>query len=261
MILGNNPDSENSTVNFRGTNNILYCEENVKIKNSLINFESDNSIVYLGSSACDYFINLTLNRNTVFHMGRHNYIDHTMNITLSEHQHCFIGNYGAFSSGINIMNSDAHLIYDCSSYERVNPSQSIYIGDHVWIGKNSFILKGTMIDSGSIIGAMSVVPNKRISYNESWAGNPVKRVKQNVFWNNICVHNWYNEKTEWGRNYKNICPEDAVDDWIYNYNSEEVIEWTEIESMLSSDIDVVEKCKYLAETGDRYKKNRFVHLL
>lgn len=78
-------------------------------------------------------------------------------------------------------NSDAHLIYSCSSGRRINPTQSIYVGEHVWMGQDVRLLKGTQIDSGSIIGAASVVAGKKIMHNSSWSANPSRQIGEGVF--------------------------------------------------------------------------------
>ncbi|MBD5518940.1 MAG: hypothetical protein HDR07_10835 [Lachnospiraceae bacterium] len=65
----------------------------------------------------------------------------------------------SFLAGIR--NSDSHLIYSCDDGNRINPPQSVYIGDHVWIGEMVRILKDTQIDSGSIVGVRSVVADKK----------------------------------------------------------------------------------------------------
>ena len=68
-----------------------------------------------------------------------------MNVILSEQKHLFIGNDCLLSFGIWVRNADPHLIYDVESHKRVNPTKSIYIGDHVWIGQSAMILKGRKV--------------------------------------------------------------------------------------------------------------------
>ena len=49
-ILGSNPNIINSKIVFKGSNNILFCEDNVTLKNSNLKFSGSDSIVYLSSS-------------------------------------------------------------------------------------------------------------------------------------------------------------------------------------------------------------------
>ena len=50
------------------------------------------------------------------------------------------------------------------------------IGNNVFIGPNSVILGPIKIGDGAVIGAGSVVL-KDIKNNETWAGNPSRRLK------------------------------------------------------------------------------------
>lgn len=183
VILGTKPVLNSSRIRFVGQNNILYCEEGVKLSHSNIDFNGSNSLIYLGTSPYKYFLNVYINNDQVFHMGKNNYINEKGKLTviLSEQKHLYIGSYCLFSTEVVFRNADPHLIYDGKTKKRINQTKSIFIGDHVWVGYHALILKGSQIDSGSIIGAMSVVANKKVPHNTSWAGNPAKQIKSNIF--------------------------------------------------------------------------------
>ena len=153
-------------------------------------------------------------------MGKNNYMNGTLHVLISERKHCLIGNNCLFSTDIWIRNADPHLIYDISTMKRINSTKSVFIGDHVWIGQSALLLKGTRIDSGSIIGAMSVVSGKKIANNSIWAGNPVRMVKKNIFWNESCVHKWNMLQTKKSKEYSEfIAGKDLlVDEFIYKYD-------------------------------------------
>ena len=53
-------------------------------------------------------------------------------LLLSERKNIIIGDQCLFSHTIWFRNADPHLIYDNITNKRINPTQSIYIGDHVW---------------------------------------------------------------------------------------------------------------------------------
>lgn len=160
-MMGARPVLKNASIHFAGSGNTFYCEENVTLEGCTLRFLGNNAVIYLGSNKHPYKLAADINNDVVLHMGRNNYMNQLMRIILSEQRHCFIGNSGVFSTNIYIRNSDPHLIYDCKKRFRINPTKSVYIGDHVWIGQGALILKGTQIDSGSIIGAMSVVAGKK----------------------------------------------------------------------------------------------------
>ena len=196
-------------------------------------------------------------------MGIHNYINQKMTVILSEQRHCFIGDYGIFSWGICIRNSDPHLIYECNTRKRVNPTKSVYIGDHVWIGQDSLILKGTQIDSGSIIGGHSVVSGKRIPHNSTWAGNPVRQIKADIFWDGACVHAFKSDMTEntffYDDYIESFHQDYHRDGWIFDYSEAESIIYDEMDSTLSMLDSSQEKLDYLIRLSKTKTKNRFVH--
>lgn len=262
-IIGYYPETINSSITFSGSNNILFCEKDVKLEDSKLHFAGNNSLIYLSSNPNPYKLFVNIYNDSVFHIGKNNYINKKMTIILSEHKHCFIGDNSAFSLNIWIRNADPHLIYKCSTKNRINESKSVYIGDHVWIGQDVILLKGTQIDSGSIIGAMSVVSGKRIPHNSTWAGNPCKQISDDVFWDSSSVHNWTYEKTQNSMNYSEYISKHKQgyneDFWIYNFNSEECIDWDILEKQFSSPISALQKCQYLINLNEQKTKNRFVH--
>jgi len=81
-------------------------------------------------------------------------------------------------------------MYNTETKERLNQSKSIVIDDHVWVGQNVFILKGSKVGSGSIIGARSIVPGKRLVSNALYAGTPVRKLRDKVFFPRDSVHSY-----------------------------------------------------------------------
>lgn len=195
IIIDSINSLEDSKINLSGKGSVLYIEDGVNLRGSNISFNGNNSVVYLSKSNNPYVINLVVNSNNVVFFGVDNYFNERMVIIASECKHILIGGNCLFSFGVVIRNADAHLIYDINTQSRINDTQSIYIGDHVWIGQNTLLLKGTVIGSGSILGAGSVISNKIVSSNSIWAGNPAKKIKDNIFWSGECVHSWDKERT------------------------------------------------------------------
>lgn len=255
-FIGTAPIMKNSKIEFFGTGNILIVEDGVNIVNSSIRFEGNNSVVYLSQSRFNYILDLVVNHNSVFFMGKNNYINSKLSIILSEEKHCFIGNDGLFSLGIWMRTADPHLVYSCETKERKNLSKSIFIGDHVWIGQSAMILKGTQVESGSIIGAMSVVPGKRIAHNESWAGNPCKKIAEAVFWHGACVHKWVSENTKNSMDF-NKYSNGKPNTYIYSYKEGEYINFYELDKKFST-LEMSEKIELLKLLAEDKRKNRFV---
>ena len=244
-----NIEMNNTEILFKGKNNILYIEDGVKISNSKIVFEADNNVVYLCKSNYSYLLNLTLYRNSAFYCGEGNYFNGILNVILSERKHVFIGDNGLFSFGIWLRIADPHLIYDCNTMQRKNPSKSIFIGDHVWIGQGAMVLKGTHIGSGSIVGAMSVVSNKKIPSNTAYAGNPAKQVSENIFYDKQSVHNFTKKRTKESLKYSN-------DDFIYKCD-EHSLSFSEIDKSLDNAKTANDKLELLHKIRNNSYKNRF----
>ncbi len=249
-FIGELPEMVGSSINIVGKNNVLLCEKGVRLVNSVITFNADNSIVYLCENKNAYKINVSVYNNNVFYSGKNNYFNGVLNVILSEQKHFFMGNECLLSFGIWVRNADPHLIYDCESKKRINPTQSIYFGDHVWVGQSAMILKGTQVESGSIIGAMSVVSNKKIPANSSFAGNPAKKIREGIFWCDPCVHAWTDKKTDDSETYRDK-------DYIYKFKSGEFIPFDEIEEKLLPKRSVDKKLDYLRRISANTDKNRF----
>ena len=85
-VIGN-PEITNSNINFKGNNNILYCEGNVKLVGANISFEGHNSIVYLSANQYrQYSITLVIYNDSTFFIGRDNNLSNPININIQESQ-------------------------------------------------------------------------------------------------------------------------------------------------------------------------------
>lgn len=187
---------DGSKIIFNGSGNILVVEDGVKLSSSTVLFNGSNAVCYLSASKNPYYVNLTVNNSSCIFFGRGNYINGKMTLITSEQQNIIIGDDGLFSFGIFIRTADPHLMYDCGSGKRINPSKSVFIGDHVWIGQNVLILKGTAVGSGSVIGGAALLSGKSVPSNTVCGGNPAKIIRRGVFFSKECVHTWTDAQTE-----------------------------------------------------------------
>lgn len=249
-FIGELPKMKNSAITFSGENNILFCGKDVVLSDCNINFNGNNSVIYLCSSRHEYKLNVTANHNCAFYAGKDNYFNGILNVVLSEQKHVFIGNEGLFSFGIWLRVADPHLVYSVADKKRRNYSKSIFLGDHIWVGQSAMILKGTKIHSGSIVGALSVVANKKIPSNTSWAGNPSKEIAQGVFWDGACVHGWTDAQTKARSTFNS-------EKYIYNYQKNQFVDFDKIDSDLSRSDGADKKFSVLKSISDNADKNRF----
>lgn len=180
-LIGN-PELVNSSIQFNGSNNILVCEGNINLINSQIVFQGDNSIIYLSYTKHDYNLNLFVRNNSTIFIGKNNELGSRISINVQEHQNVVIGDDGIIGNEVTFRTCDAHGIYDLNSKERINFSESIFIGDHVWIDHFAYISRGVNVGSGSIIGINSFIPPScSINSNNYVFGNPVQLIRDNVF--------------------------------------------------------------------------------
>ncbi len=241
---------DGSKIIFNGSGNILVVEDGVKLSSSTVLFNGSNAVCYLSASKNPYYVNLTVNNNSCIFFGRGNYINGKMTLITSEQQNIIIGDDGLFSFGIFIRTADPHLMYDCGSGKRINPSKSVFIGDHVWIGQNVLILKGTAVGSGSVIGGAALLSGKSVPSNTVCGGNPAKIIRRGVFFSKECVHTWTDAQTEKYNTMK-------TDRYTYRRDSDTVSP-QEIDSALkacrNSDERLAAVKKYLVDNSG---KNRF----
>lgn len=103
-------------------------------------------------------------------------------IAATEGKSISIGEDCMFSHRIEIRNGDSHAIYDEQSKERINPAESILIGNHVWLGADAKVLKGSVLGDNSIIATGSIVTGKCEDYNAIYGGVPARKIKEGVTW-------------------------------------------------------------------------------
>lgn len=240
-----------SSITFIGKNNILYCEDNVKLVNSRISFKGNNSVIFLSSSMSSYQLVTDIFHNSVCYFGENSTLNGRLHISISEQKHFFVGDDCLISFDCWVRTADPHLIYDCTTGIRKNRSKSVFLGDHVWIGQHAMLLKGTRIGSGSFIGAMSLVSGKEVESNTCYAGNPAKKVAENVFFTKDSVHSYGKKKTKAHNLHKE-------DEFIFSFSETQALSFSSIEKSLDSRKDPQEKLQYLLdEIRNHDRKNRF----
>ena len=247
-----NPEIVNSTINFKGQNNILYCEGNVKLSGANVSFEGNNSIIYLSSAQNhQYPFNVVIYNDSTLFIGRENNMAYPININIQEHQNVIIGADCSISSGVNIRTADIHPIYENDSKERINYASSVFIGDHVWIGHLAYISRGVKIGSGSIIENYSFIPhNAKVYSNSLVIGNPAKIEKSDVFFVKDFLGYHRAEDSLNTKDYKS-------DVFIYEFVENETLNLNQIDKILK-DLAVDDRLEFIQKLFVRSKrKNRF----
>lgn len=161
IIVGDFSRLIGCTISIRGNNNTIRIGDRCLCRNAVFCIEDDNNTIEVGDeTAMHGEISLSVIEGTAITIGRE----------------CL------FSSKINIRTGDSHSLVQKGTMNRINPSRSIDIGDHVWIGMGVTILKGTRIADHCVVGAASLLNKVYERPNCVIAGVPAKEVKENVDW-------------------------------------------------------------------------------
>jgi len=90
-----------------------------------------------------------------------------------------IGNNCVIASGVNIIDSNGHLLLSNNRTIGKDEPNDIVIGNNVWIGLNCIVLKGSIIGDNCVVAAGSTVKGI-FPENSLLQGNPAKVVKKLV---------------------------------------------------------------------------------
>ncbi|MCC7553359.1 MAG: acetyltransferase [Methanobacteriaceae archaeon] len=250
--ISGSPEFIDSSIIFKGKNNIFACESNVKLLNCSIRFEGNNSVVYLSNSSnSNYPLNLQIYNDSLVFFGRDTSITPMLNVNVQEHQNLIIGDDCLIGSNSNIRTSDAHPIYSAKSKKRINLSKSVFIGDHVWLGHLSYISRGVKIGSGAIIdNNCYMAPNFIGKSNSFSSGNPASLIKEDVFFVKEYLGNFKEEETIGIDEYLSRI-------YLFEFNKTESISLDAIDKILK-ELDPEGKVDFIKKLFiEKKKKNRF----
>ena len=196
-FLGTQPKLVNCIIEG-SENNVIYCEPGVSLVNCKLFLHGKNALIYLSTGT----ISMTLHthNNSLFYIGKNNFISDDGNppfINVGENNSIIIGSDCPISSDVYIEAHDAHFLYDLTNGRRTNFPGPIIIGDHVWIGRRATILKNSYLSTGCTVGSGAVVSGKKINTGEVWAGNPAKKIKDNVVYGHYTNWNQLGTAREW----------------------------------------------------------------
>lgn len=165
-----------------GNRNKIVVGEECNLKNLSIVIYGDDNCVVIGKKCIfdSARIHVEDNNNSVV-IGDRTTIQKNTELACIEGCELIIGQDCMLSSDISLRTGDSHSIITTDG-KRINLSKNVYIGNHVWIGMRALVMKGSKILDNSIIGAGSLVTGKFSQKNIMLAGNPAKKIKENVDW-------------------------------------------------------------------------------
>lgn len=170
-------------IRVKGSNNKIIIGKLSRMINSSIEIRGNNNTIVIGNGSLitegDFFIEDDLG---TIEIGKNTNICGKTHLACIEGRSITIGNECLFSANIAIRTGDSHSIIDAGTKQRINPSKSVSIGNHVWIGNQATILKGVNILDHTIIGTGSLITKSYDQGNIIIAGNPARIVKANIDW-------------------------------------------------------------------------------
>ena len=180
-IVGTPAAPPNASIEFKGSNCRVVFAEHVKFQGAIV-FHRDNSSVSMGKWAW-YRGRITLGLDCAISMGEKFYSGWDLQITTAEGADVTFGDDVLIANACRIRADDSHPIYDGVTGERINPSRSIAVGNHVWIGQEVFMMPGSSIADGCVIGARSVVTKSRPVPPYTLAlGSPATVQREKINW-------------------------------------------------------------------------------
>lgn len=146
-------------ISVGGTGNVVEFEPGLtRLKGCSISIYGNNCHIQVGEgSNLNYScLHIEDDGGKIF-LKRHVTISGQTELAVIEGTSIIIGEDCLFSGNIMFRTGDSHSILDQQSGKRINPSESIIIGNHVWIGNGVRILKGVNIGDHSIVGLGAIL--------------------------------------------------------------------------------------------------------
>ncbi|XAS71251.1 acyltransferase [Micrococcaceae bacterium Sec5.1] len=237
-----------SSVEFAGKGNVLFVEDGVKLRNTRLRFMGNDSVIHLRKSLRFLQLVASVFEDSVLYLGPGASFTAEARFLPTERKHVIIGSDAMFSSRVVFRTADPHLIYSTSTHQRINPSASIWVGDHVWLGEDTLLLKGAKVGSGSILAARAVV-TKDVPSNSTAAGVPARIVGKGIFWTRPSVHAYTLAQTERSSVH-------AKDHFVYT-SDQNVLNMAELEGQLDLASSGLERAAWCHKLDQMTWKNRF----
>lgn len=170
----------NKRIEIKGTNNQIIISSGARIGDLQIIIQGHNNKLLISqNSLVSGFIEMFGSDNEIT-IGQGTGIL-GVGLTAHEGKYIKIGEKCLIARGTDIRTTDSHPIWDQEG-KRINPDDSIEIGDRVWIAPETKILKGTNIGNDVVIGTRSLLNKSIIPSNTLAAGSPAKVVRENITW-------------------------------------------------------------------------------
>lgn len=169
-------------IQISGTGNVITLGDRVNLTDCTIRIYGNNNKITIGAhTSCNQTTFWMEDNGNAIRIGENCGLTGKTELAAIEGTDITIGNRCLFSNHITFRTGDSHSIVDMQA-KRCNPSESIFIHDHVWIGADVVCLKGAEIAEGCVVGTRSLVTKKFTEPNCVIAGAPAKLIRKDTTW-------------------------------------------------------------------------------
>lgn len=179
----NNGVRVGSRIQIDGDGNKIILEKGCMLLNTLIKIEGNNNTVILKARSYVSGAELWVEDNKcTLSVGERTFVGHHTHLACTEDEsQLIVGDDCMLSSYVQVRTGDSHAILDLDE-NRINPAQSVFIGNHCWLGEGSKVLKGVTLKGDNIVSTGAIVTSS-FERNLLLGGIPAKVLKEKVTWN------------------------------------------------------------------------------
>ena len=171
-----------SHIQIAGNGNKLIMEKGCMLLNSLVKISGNNNEVVLKANSYVSGAELWIeDNNCLLSIGERTFVGHHSHLACTEDERkLIVGDDCMISSNVQIRTGDSHSIVELEG-NRINPAESVEIGNHCWIGEGSKVMKGVRLEGDNVVSTGAIV-TKSFDKNVLLGGIPAKVIKDNVTW-------------------------------------------------------------------------------
>lgn len=182
LVINRGGQRVGSIIQINGDGNKVVLEKNAMLLNSSIKITGNHSIVVLESNSYISGAELWVeNDKCELKIGERTFVGHHSHLACTENgSKLLIGNDSMISSYVQIRTGDSHSIISLDGV-RINPAQSVIIGEHCWIGEGAKVLKGVVLAGNDVVSTGAIV-TKSFGQNILLGGVPATVLKEKITW-------------------------------------------------------------------------------
>lgn len=182
--LGQNEKIMGLNLSITGDDNLVVLDAPFNIGNLNIRTNANHSKTFIGKGTkIDYmWCEICGGNNQCIRIGD-NCTILGLTIQASEENASFIlGKNSLVSFNVTAWCSDSHTVISPDGSVANHITKPLELGEHCWVGYGATLYKNTKLAKNSVVAGSSVVTKSFEQENIVIAGNPAKKIKENINW-------------------------------------------------------------------------------